>query len=485
MSAVPGSRPDRPRGRAAFGVATSPGPAVVAIAVFTRDLRIHDHPVLAAAAEDSAGHVVPIFVLDDRILTRVACGSARMRFLVEALTDLDGSLRDRGSRLILRRGDFVEEVCRLAEQVDAFDVHIASDVSAFAQARQTALAAALATQSRRLHIHEQVHTIQEPGAVVPAGRDHFAVFTPYYRRWAEARLRAPADAPARLWMPETEPASEPLPDVDRTVPSRFPGGETAGRRLAGKWLAGPVDAYAAGHDDLAGDATSRLSPYLHFGCLSPTELLARAGHGPAASAGREAFARQLAWRDFHHQVLAARPSASRADYRPRGDRWQDDPDALSAWAEGRTGIPIVDAGMRQLLAEGWMHNRARLITASFLTKTLYVDWRLGADHFAAHLLDADVADNAMNWQWVAGTGTDSRPNRVLNPLRQAERYDPAGEFVRRYVPELADLQNPRDVHQPWRLGEAELRRRGYPPPMADLGAARSRFLLHREQGNVP
>ncbi len=188
----------------------------------------------------------------------------------------------------------------------------------------------------------------------------------------------------------------------------------------------------------------------------------------------------MAWRDFHHQVLAARPDAARADYRPRGDAWREDPEALQAWREGRTGYPIVDAGMRQLRTEGWMHNRARLIVASFLTKTLYLDWRAGARHFLDHLADGDIANNQLNWQWVAGTGTDTRPNRVLNPLRQAERYDPTGRYVRRWVPELAGLENPREAHQPWRLGTSTLRRLGYPSPIVDLDTARNRFRAARQ-----
>jgi deoxyribodipyrimidine photo-lyase len=261
-----------------------------------------------------------------------------------------------------------------------------------------------------------------------------------------------------------------LPAIDAGVLPRasghgFPGGETAGRRRLDDWAAGPVHDYALCHDLLAEEGTSRLSAYLHFGCVSALEVARRAGD--------EAFVRQLAWRDFHHQVLAARPDAAYRDYRGRGDEWREDEEALEAWCEGRTGLPIVDAGMRQLLAEGWMHNRARMITASFLTKTLYLDWRAGARHFLGHLLDGDIANNNLNWQWVAGTGTDTRPNRVLNPLRQASRFDPEGDYVRRYVPELAGFAAA-DLHQPWRL-----RAPGYPAPIVDLEQARRRFLAAR------
>jgi deoxyribodipyrimidine photo-lyase len=254
------------------------------------------------------------------------------------------------------------------------------------------------------------------------------------------------------------------------------GGEGEGRRRAADWLDGPVTRYADRHDDLAGDATSRLSPYLHFGCLSAVELVRRAT--AVGGPGAEAFVRQLAWRDFHRQVLAARPAAARADYRARHDRWRTAGRAhhdIEAWREGRTGYPVVDAAMRQLRHEGWMHNRGRLLTASFLTKTLYVDWRVGARHFLDLLVDGDLANNQLNWQWMAGTGTDSRPNRVLNPVAQGRRYDPDGAYVRRWVPELAEVPAPA-VHEPWRLrGRDREAVRGYPDPVVDLAEGLDRF----------
>ena len=194
----------------------------------------------------------------------------------------------------------------------------------------------------------------------------------------------------------------------------------------------------------------------------------RPGGGP--------FVRQLCWRDFHHQVLAAFPALPRRDYRPRGDRWSRSRRALEAWREGLTGYPLVDAGMRQLAAEGFMHNRARMTVASFLTKDLYLDWRAGARHFWDLLADGEIANNAGNWQWVAGTGNDSRPNRVLNPLRQAERFDPDGEYVRRYLPELAAIDG-KAVHRPWLLPERE--RRDYPAPIVDHAEAAAAFQAHR------
>lgn len=233
--------------------------------------------------------------------------------------------------------------------------------------------------------------------------------------------------------------------------------------------------YEEGHDDLAGDATSRLSPHLHFGTLSCVELVHRARR--AGGPGADAFVRQLAWRDFHRQVLAARPDAAVADYRTRNDRWRSETEAredVEAWKEGRTGYPIVDAAMRQLRYEGWMHNRGRLLTASFLAKTLYVDWRVGARYFLDLLVDGDVANNQLNWQWMAGTGTDSRPNRVLNPVTQAKRYDPDGSYVHRWVPELRSLSGAA-VHEPWKLRGLDRAAVDYPDPIVGLSDGLDRF----------
>ena len=245
-----------------------------------------------------------------------------------------------------------------------------------------------------------------------------------------------------------------------------PGGERAGLDRLRAWLDGPLTGYDTKRDILAADATSRLSVYLRFGCVSPLELAMAA----LARPGGEEYCRQLAWRDFFHQVTAAFPDMAGADYRPGLSgprRWTADPGALDAWRAGHTGIPIVDAGLRQLATEGFMHNRARMITASFLTRTLGIDWRQGYRHFAELLADGDVASNAGNWQWIAGTGNNTRPGRVLNPLRQAARFDRDGEYVRRHVPELAGLAAPH-IHTPWKLPEARRRQLRYPNPVIEL-----------------
>jgi deoxyribodipyrimidine photo-lyase len=317
-----------------------------------------------------------------------------------------------------------------------------------------------------------------PGTVAPAGGDHFRVFSPYLRRWEEVGKRAPLAAPRGLRTPSgVRKGDIPRPEqlvAGSASPELAPGGEQAARQRLTRWLSAHLASYDARRDDLAADVSSRLSPYLHFGCISPAEVVARA----SGRAGAGPFIRQICWRDFHHQVLAANPALPREDYRPRGDRWQTDPDGLEAWKEGRTGVPIVDAGMRQLAHEGFMHNRARLITASFLTKDLYIDWRLGARHFWDLLLDGDIANNSGNWQWVAGTGNDTRPNRVFNPIRQARRFDPAGDYVRRYVPELGDIEGPA-VHEPWKLDPAARSHVDYPAPLVEHEEVAKRWLEER------
>jgi deoxyribodipyrimidine photo-lyase len=433
------------------------------VVVFTRDLRVTDHPALDAAAR--AGPVVPLFVFDESILTSAFNRPNRTGFLVEALADLADALRDLGAALVVRRGDWTTEVMRCVHERRATAVHVSADVSAHAARRRDALTRACDAARVEITWHDG-NTVVPPGALVPgSGADHYQVFTPYYRRWSGAPRRPVLPPPARLTLPPGVDA-DPVPPVEDIVAgARSPavprGGLVAARARLHAWI-GEVAGYDAARDDLAADATSRLSPYLHFGCVSPLEVLVAAEQA-AGSAGAGPFARQLCWRDFFAQVLAARPDAAWSDYRHRSDRWREDPVALRAWTEGRTGYPVVDAGMRQLAAEGFVHNRARMIVASFLTKDLGLDWRLGARHFLDLLVDGDLANNNLNWQWVAGTGTDTNPHRVLNPTVQGGRFDPDGAYVRRHVPELAALRGPA-THDP---DDAVRRACGYPPPIVD------------------
>ena len=439
------------------------------IVLVTRDLRIRDNPALHGACGECE-RVVPLFVLDDAVLA--AFGAAnRVAFLLEALRDLDASLKALGGSLVVRRGEVAVEVARVAEEVGATVLFLAEDVSTYARRREQRL------RDLDLDVRSLPGvTVIPPGEVTPSGGgDAFAVFTPYWNRWRAQPRRAVLEPPAAVALPEIDPGR--VPDlaevVTETVSPRLPeGGETPGRDRLDAWLEGGLGIYGSGRDDLADDSTSRLSPYLRFGCLSPLEVAEQAG----GRAGGEAFLRQLCWRDFHYQLFADRPEFAHEDMRPRGDRWRDDEDSLAAWKDGVVGYPLVDAGMRQLREEGFMHNRARLVTASFLTKHLYLDWRVGAAHFADLLVDGDIPNNCGNWQWVAGTGADTRPNRMFNPTRQAQRYDPTGAYVRRWIPELADVEGV-TVHEPWKLGM--LAPAGYPAPIVDHDEAVARFRTAR------
>jgi deoxyribodipyrimidine photo-lyase len=445
----------------------------VAVVLLTRDLRVHDHPALAAASE-AADEVVPLFVFDRAVLKRFGAPN-RVAFLLDSLRDLAASLRERGGALFVREGDVVAEAMRVAAEAKAEAIFVSDDVSAYAQARELRLAEACEQHGIELHVMPGV-TVIPPGAVAPDGGDAYKVFTPYWRRWSETPRRALARTPRAVTVPGALarghlPALADLArgDVSPELPA---GGESEGAKRVKAWLASGVGRYDERHDDLAADGTSRISAHLHFGCLSPLAVAERARE----HAGAAPFVRQLCWRDFYAQLLGSRPDTPREDFRSRGDRWRDDEAGLTAWKEGRTGFPIIDAGMRQLAREGFMHNRARLLTASFLTKDLAIDWREGAAHFFGLLVDGDLANNVGNWQWVAGTGVDTRPNRVFNPITQAKRFDPEGEYVRRYVPELEGIEGGA-VHEPWKL---ERPPKDYPEPILDHREAVARLRAMHE-----
>lgn len=432
-----------------------------AIVLFTRDLRVHDNPALSTAVRESE-RVVPLFVFDDAMLRSPFARPNRIAFLLDALRDLDASLASRGARLVLRSGDVVSETVSLARDVGAEGVFLAEDASAYAQGRQQRLEQACRANRVALRVTPGV-TVAPLLSIETSSGGHYSVFTPFYRAWSKVPRRRVMPPPRWLRMPSGVSRGR-LPALGGLVagnpsPELPPGGETVGRRKLSAWLRSGLVRYEAGHDDLEADTTSRLSPYLHFGCISSLEAAQRAADVP----GSAPFVRQLAWRDFFHQLLAARPETAHEDMRPRGDGWSSDAEALEAWKQGLTGYPIVDAGMRQLRREGFMHNRARLITGSFLVRNLRIDWRSGARHFFDWLVDGDMANNVGNWQWVAGTGANPRPQRALNALRQAHRFDPTGAYVRRYVAELAAIEG-RAVHEPWKLRALP---NGYPPPIVD------------------
>jgi deoxyribodipyrimidine photo-lyase len=396
---------------------------------FRRDLRLADNPALLAAVEAGAGEVAGVFVLDGRLWA--PAGPNRRAFLAATLRSLDEAM---DGRLIIRHGDPVDLIPAVAAEVGAGSVHIASDFGPYGRARDEAVERALA--DRRI---ELVRTgspyLVEPGTLRTQGGAPYRVFTPYFRAWSAVRSEAPALAPADVgWMPA---ASDAMPSAVATAVEPPPAGEAAAHARLEAFV-GDVAGYGDHRNRPDLDGTSRLSPYLKYGAVHPRQVLD--GLGP--SQGARTFRSELAWREFHADVLWHHPDSTWKALRPamRSMTYDEGPEAderFAAWAEGRTGFPIVDAGMRQLVREGWMHNRVRMITASFLVKDLHLDWRRGARFFLHHLVDGDLASNLHGWQWVAGTGTDPAPYfRVFNPTLQGAKFDPEGAYVRRYVPEV-------------------------------------------------
>lgn len=443
--------------------------------LFTRDLRVHDHPALDAACR-VADEIVPLFVTDPKLM---ALSPNRSRFLAESLIALDRALAHRGGRLVVREGDPATEAAAVAARWKCDRIHLTNDAGATGRARLARLRASSAAAGIDVAGFPG-HAVHEPGELVPQGREAYRVFTPYLAAWRHAERRSVLRAPRSVRSPAGFDAGR-LPDPSAFRPTALllpQGGEDAGRKRLHAFIRSELGGYASTRDDLVADGTSRLSPYLRFGCVSANEMAAAlAAAAPERDAGE--LLRQLAWRDYFFQLLAADPSMTWRDLRrgaPGPSRDGFDEGMLQAWKLGLTGFPLVDAGMRQLLREGWMHNRARLVAASFLTRRAGVPWQEGARHFQRHLVDGDAANNAGNWQWVAGTGTAPRRGRALSPVRQAQRFDPNGAYVRRYVEELAGVE-PRAILRPW-LDPALLRATGYPAPVAGLeteleGTARS------------
>jgi deoxyribodipyrimidine photo-lyase len=464
---------------------------VTSIVWFRRDLRLHDHPALRAAL-DADERVVAVFCFDDRLLHGRHASGSRTQFLIECLNELDSSLRERGSALVVRHGPPERELSELARKLAAKHLHFTGDVSPFARKRGDRTRAALERVGVELHAHPGLNAVDEIGAVRTQAGKPYTVFTPFHRAWQRERRRDVLGAPRALPPLPGRLAKGRLPSLrelglEQEVESPPHGGERAARERLTRFLAEQVDDYENGRDALAGDASSRLSPYLHFGCVSAREVEQRLlEQRPKLDAGRQAFRRQLCWRDFHHHVLLHFPRNAHSEFqqRYRGKlAWSRSTRSFEAWCEGRTGFPLVDAGMRQLRREGWMHNRARLVVGSFLTKDLGIDWRRGERFFMRLLVDGDEANNNGNWQWIASVGTDPQPvfRRIYNPARQMQSYDPDGAYVRRYVPELGGVPD-EYLREPWTMPDEMQRAAGcvigvdYPGPIVDHAQARRQAL---------
>jgi deoxyribodipyrimidine photo-lyase len=400
---------------------------------------------------------------------------------------VDAALQRRGSRLVLRHGRPEEELPALAREVGAREVHFSADVSPFAQARDRRVSRALRAAGCSPEAHPGTFVVDDLATIRTSGGGPYSVFTPFYRAWLRQPRREVLGAPDVLpGLPGVlDRGQMPRPadlGLTQQVAEASPGGERAARAAAEAYLAGEIGRYHQERNLLGRPAVSRLSPYLHFGCISPRKLEAELGSG----AGPEAFRRQLCWRDFYAHVLLAYPDNARLEFQAayRGElEWSQDIDAFEAWTTGRTGYPLVDAGMRQLQREGWMHNRARLVVGSFLTKDLGIDWRRGEQWFMRWLLDGDQASNNGNWQWIASVGVDPQPafRSIYNPARQQQRFDPDGRYVRRYVPELR-LVPDAYLAEPWTMPDAVQQEancrigQDYPHPIVEHKGARHRAL---------
>jgi deoxyribodipyrimidine photo-lyase len=420
----------------------TPPPAIL---WFRRDLRLGDHPALLAAAD--GGEVLPLFVLDDRLLR--PAGEPRRRFLYDCLRALD---HDLGGRLHIVHGDPVRVVPELATEIGAGSVHVSADTGPYGRERDERVAKALGDID---FVRTGSPYAVPPGRVRKPDGQPYRVFTPFRRAWLDHGWRQPAKSgvDSARWIKRK---GEKIP----AGKSELPAGEQAALEAWQDFRDGALADYDTGRDRPDRNGTSMLSAYLRWGCVHPRTLLAD------LKPGHETFRSELAWREFYADVLWHRPATARENYDRRFDKFKHDTGKTAqrrfeAWCEGRTGYPVVDAGMRQLLAENWMHNRVRMIVASFLVKDLHLPWWWGARHFMRHLIDGDLASNQHNWQWVAGCGTDAAPYfRIFNPTTQGEKFDPSGDYVRRYVPELRGVPG-KTVHKLDKLPE------DYPAPVVD------------------
>nr|WP_206071018.1 deoxyribodipyrimidine photo-lyase [Knoellia sp. DB2414S] len=439
-----------------------------------RDLRRHDLPSLGAAAAAAGDRsVLPLYVLDP-VLWRGA-GDARRAWLAATLR----AARDAyDGRLCLRWGDPRVVVPRVAREVDAGSVHVSRETTPLGRRRDAAVSASLAELGVDW-VETGTPYAVGPGSVVNREGGEYKVFTPFSRAWRDHGWPAPAPDSRGLTLSRVGSDDEAWAKVNRTLaetelPTLPDAGEDAALTRWRTFTDGALAAYATDRDRADLDGTSRMSAHLKLGSIHPRTLLADLAR--RRSEGAAKFVDELAWREFYADVLWRHPDSAWHDLRPtlEGMAYDEDDDLVEAWRTGHTGYPVVDAAMRQLLAEGWMHNRMRMVTASFLTKDLHTWWPVGARHFLAHLIDGDLASNNHGWQWVAGTGTDASPYfRVFNPVTQGLKYDPDGDYVRRYVPELAHLPG-KAAHEPWKHAEGYLR--GYPQRIVDHAEERQEAL---------
>jgi len=464
---------------------------------FRRDLRLADNPALSAGLE--RGEVVPVFVIDPKLLQSERASEKRVAWLVANLRALDTSLRERGSQLIVRRGEPASVLGQLAQETQATQVLFNLDVTPYARRRDRQVALELEKNGLTVEAFDDI-TLHHPEDIVTMTGRPYQVFTAFKKAWLA--LPKPA-AEETATIPEKLAASilpiESLPlDFGEVAIDLPAAGEVAAIDRLNDFLEETIFGYSEGRNLLDRAATSFLSPYLRFGAISIRQAYWGAqaaidlAEDKEAKTGAEAWLNELIWREFYMALLYHFPHTIQRPLREQYTNfaWLDDEEAFVAWCAGRTGYPVVDAAMRCLNATGWLHNRARMIVASFLTKDLLIDWRKGEQYFMQQLIDGDSAANAGGWQWAAGVGADAQPFfRVFNPTLQGQRFDPDGTFVRQWLPELARVPD-RLVHEPWKMTSLEQREANclighdYPAPIIDHHYARDRALRHYRTSNV-
>ena len=440
----------------------------VAIIWFRRDLRINDHPALLTAVESSE-QVIPLFILDKTQIKEA--GAKLLAYMAQSLRSLDESL---GNNLHIIEGDQVEVLTALIKKYDVQEVHISAEYERYGAERDARVEAAEIKLVRTGSPYAVT-----PGRVLkPSDGTPYKVYTPFYRAWRTHGWRAPAKTPKSMKF--VQPTSEYRNFPDFQLPKGveiIKAGEAAALTRFKEFTKKGLDTYDENRNFAGIDGTSKMSSYLKFGEIHPRTLLENLGESKA----HDTFRKEIAWREFYADVLYNNPMTDREYYAPRfADMRYDKPGAqFKAWCEGRTGYPFVDAAMRQLIQEGWMHNRTRMVVASFLVKDLHLEWQLGERFFAEHLVDYDVASNAHGWQWTAGTGTDASPYyRVFNPIEQGKRFDENGDYIRKYVPELAHL-SATEIHEPWLYLDGYSK--GYPERLVDHAVERLESLARLQE----
>lgn len=456
---------------------------------FRRDLRISDNAALHAAASTGAP-VVPLFVFDNDLLERLPSDGAVFDFQSSALRELKANLENLGSQLIIRRGQVQDVHKRIIQENSPAALYFNRDYEPYATRRDEEVRRLYASHGIEVRSFKD-HVMQEPHEVLTGDGKPYVVFTPFANAWRRLPEPSPFTTPSRLTTPDIK--SDPIPGVaelkKRTlIPSpAFHGGESEARKRWKAFLSHHIEEYQRGRDFPGIRGTSQMSPYLRFGCISVRSMISDCRQLEREMTGDQSigigkYVDELIWREFYQSVLYHFPRLLESNYRQEFDRmpWRFNEILFEAWKNGRTGYPLVDAGMRELSQTGWMHNRVRMVVASFLTKDMMHDWRLGAQYFEEKLMDIETASNNGGWQWSASTGVDPRPLRIFNPRLQSERFDPDGTYIKRFVPELKNVPL-RYIHAPHEMTPLEQVEcgveigRDYPEPIVDHKMASAEY----------